>query len=190
MRMVPLIFAGAAVVLGTTLIAGSASAATKRKQLDKDFAKRIAPYMASIRKWAAARKLPVQWVLATIKVETNGNPRAEAHSDREDSYGLMQVNLKVHGDRFGVTGAELSQNPDKAVEIGTLLMREFLDDLRRTLRVYPSPIPLDQLLRIAYTGPARVKSALQAGRDPVTLPQAADTVALWQRAVAQTAALV
>ena len=47
----------------------------------------------SARNWSQARGIPLQEVLATILVESSGNPRAWANKANEDSRGLMQVNI-------------------------------------------------------------------------------------------------
>lgn len=171
------------------LIAGAAHGHVK---LDKAFAARIAPYMPLVRKWAKARGLPVAWVVATIKVESGGNPAAMNYRPPiETSYGLMQINTIPYGERFGVTGPELIANPGKSIEIGTLLMRERLDKIKSILKGRTPPIPLDQILRISYPGPEYLYAALRAGRDPRTAYVGAmNTVANWQEALATTRAIV
>lgn len=171
------------------LIAG---AATAKPKIDKMFAARIAPFMPSIRKWAKARGIPVAWVVATIKVESGGDPASVAwRPPKETSYGLMQINTLVYGDRFKVSGPELIANPDKSIEIGTLLMRERLDKIKQILGNRKPPIPIDQILRISYPGPEYLYSALRAGRDPRTAYKGAmNTVANWEQALAQTRSIV
>lgn len=153
---------------------------------------RFTPQLIALaQKWATARGLPLAWVLATIDAESGGNPNAQTHSTREDSYGLMQINWRAHGAEVtaaGYTAADLL-NPDVNISFGTTVMRQVYDAIRAALGNKTPPAPLDVLMRLGYTGGAsRVVNAIKNGTDPIALGP--DTVTAWQRSVANTSALV
>lgn len=109
---------------------------------------------ASARKWAAARNLPLDWVLATILIESGGNPGAIG--DGGKSYGLMQVNTAVQTDRITKHGYAPSDMfaVDRNIEIGTEIMADFRQGLKKLLasRSWPGSYEDRDLIRIAYKG--------------------------------------
>jgi soluble lytic murein transglycosylase-like protein len=127
------------------------------------------------RRWATARNLPLPWVLATIYLESRGDPNAHRVSDRENSYGLMQVNAKAHLARLiaaGVSPADL-YNPNTNIEWGTLILREAFEKATRS-----GAAPIDVATRLVYN----------TGGVPSS-PQV-EKVAAWSEALARTRALV
>lgn len=127
--------------------------------------------VASAKKWAAARSLPLSWVLATIMVESGGNPNAGAHTAREDSLGLMQVNWNAHSaeiERLGKTKRDL-YGVDFNIEFGTLVLRRAYD---KALKSGVSNVAL--ATRMIYTGrPATSAFAPTAVHWEVALSRAA-----------------
>jgi hypothetical protein len=151
---------------------------------------------AAAKKWATARGLPLQWVLATIQVESSGNPRAHASTANEDSYGYMQLNwgssaIRSLAESYGVTTPDRLMDPDTNIMLGTLVLRTYLDNVLSWLGGAPPPAPLDQIVRLAYKGPALVKSALAAGKtDPSTFyKNAGQAVQNWNVAMTKASAV-
>ena len=151
---------------------------------------------ASAKKWATARGLPLQWVLATIQVESSGKQRAHASTATEDSYGYMQLNwgstaIRSLAESYGVTTPDRLMDPDTNIMLGTLVLRTYLDNVLKWLGGAPPPAPLDQIVRLAYKGPALVKSALAAGKtDPSTFyKNAGQAVDNWNVAMTKASAV-
>ena len=124
----------------------------------KDAAKGFsAALVASAKKWAKARNIPVLDVLTTILLESRGNPQAHALSDKEDSRGAMQVNIRAHGDllkQLGYTPDDLYKL-DVGIEVGTALLAskrkkvmELIAQSKRQQEYTP-----DVLTRLYYAGP-------------------------------------
>lgn len=124
----------------------------------KDAAKRLSSAVrASAYKWAKARDLPVIDVLTTILLESRGDPSAHALSDKEDSRGAMQVNIRAHGDSI----AKLGYKPDDlykldvGIEVGTYVYaakrKAVLDLLKKTTR--KQEYDPATLIRLYYAGP-------------------------------------
>lgn len=124
----------------------------------KDAAKRFSrELVASAKKWASKRGLPVLDVLTTILLESRGNPKAHALTEKEDSRGAMQVNIRAHGDLL----KKMGYNPDDlyrldvGIEVGTALLAakrakvmELIKKSGRTQEYTP-----DVLTRLYYAGP-------------------------------------
>ncbi len=143
-------------------------------------------YVQAASKWARARGIPLDWVLATILVETEGNPRASGDADGR-SRGLMQVNVVAHAAELRAAGVPPDALYDGAtnIEWGTRYLREFRDSVLAAAGKRPLPAPLDVLTRLAYKGPAAVYSALRRGQNPTALSWAPPAIANWQRAMAR-----
>lgn len=123
--------------------------------------------VASAQKWAAARGLPVPWVLATIIAESGGNPRTvgDYHVLPEGaSVGLMQVNTSSEAPwlrRAHVT-RQMLFDIDTNIQWGTaVLLRKYkqvLDTLARSRNrkvaeaIAKRPELLGELVRLLYTG--------------------------------------
>jgi len=138
------------------------------------------------RTWAKKRQLPLDWVLATIQLESGGNPKAANISSNERSLGLMQVNVNVHRDRLARHGLveEHLYDPNIAIMVGTEILAEFKAGVERLLGGKPPPIPLDQLVRVAYKGGLGAAKRVLAGAPP-----SPETVARWQGAVSRYAGI-
>lgn len=124
----------------------------------KEAAKRLSPEVrASAAKWAKARNIPTIDVLTTILLESRGDPKAHALSDKEDSRGAMQVNIRAHGD----TIKKLGYSPDDlykldvGIEVGTYVYaakrKAVADLLTKTKR--PQEYDPATLTRLYYAGP-------------------------------------
>lgn len=125
--------------------------------------------LASVRRWSKERGIPVQEVLATIYVESRGNPKAWANLSTEDSRGLMQVNVNAWKStltKYGFTVDDL-WDVDKNIMIGTLIYKKYRDDVISWIAQSgkPQAASLDILTRLAYKGPAYVKNKILAGED-------------------------
>lgn len=112
---------------------------------------------ASAYKWAKARGIPVIDVLTTIVLESRGDPTAHALSDKEDSRGAMQVNIRAHGDtikKLGYTPDDLYKL-DVGIEVGTYVYaakrKAVLDLLAKTKRT--QEYDPATLIRLYYAGP-------------------------------------
>lgn len=127
-----------------------------------------ADVLAAARKWSAKRGIPLQEVVATILLESRGDPKAHLLNDREDSRGVMQVNVRAHGALLkakGYTAADLFR-PDVAVELGTEIYRRSrkqVEDLVGASGVVQHH-PIATLARLRYAGPAYVDKMLKTAK--------------------------
>jgi len=147
-------------------------------------------YVGSASKWAKKRGLPLDWVLTTILVESNGNPRAAGDSDGR-SVGLMQVNAVAHAAELKAAGLSRESlfDPETNIEWGTKYLVQFRDDVQAALGGRSLPAPLDELVRLSYKGPAAVTGALKRGQNPVTtLSWAPAAIANWRQRRSQVLA--
>ena len=127
----------------------------------KDAATRFAPdVVASAVKWAKARKLPLADVLATILLESRGDPKAHALSAKEDSRGSMQVNVRAWHDlitKLGYQDDDLYRL-DVGIEVGTAILASYRAKVQAL--VDASKVPqfhdLSTLTRLYYAGPKYV----------------------------------
>lgn len=166
----------AGVIAATALFAVLAGAAQARPRRPVRLSSAI---VSLAKKWAAARGLPATWVLATIIVESGGDPYAVG--DGGVSRGLMQINTRAHADRLARAGVSPQAlfDPNVNLEWGTLLLREAHDRARAA-----GASPLDAATRLVYRGyaPATIASR-GVGVD-------ASSVAAWSEALARSSALV
>ena len=187
-------------VLASTAFIGAAVAAS-RTRTPKRPARRprgITPEIDRIaRKWAAARGLPPAWVLSTIMVESGGDPTKVTLTDKEASYGLMQINTNAHRKRlesYGIRTAPQLLDPDNNIRVGTELLREAWDNVARALGGKTPPAPLDVLVRYSYVGPLPTRLALREGKHPretkAFAARAATVEGRWARALAKTGTVV
>jgi len=159
---------------------------------EKKLTRGMTPEVIRLAKFYGERRgLPVAWILTTIGVESRG--KADAIGDGGKSYGLMQVNHVAHEAllrQLGLTPDDLF-TPEVNIAVGTYLMREFLNRILKELGGRPAPAPLDEILRLAYKGPAYVYKALREGRDPRKVYSwAPPAVANWRETRAAVEALV
>jgi soluble lytic murein transglycosylase-like protein len=177
-------------VAATLLLGVVASGVAQAQSRSVKTRARLTPEIVALaRKWAKARGLPLDWVLATIAIESGGRPSSVRTTDREDSLGLMQINWRVHGPRLLSMGIarEALLNPDTNIMFGTLYLREIYDQVRKALALRDSSVPVDVLVRLAYNlGPAAVLRAISEGRD-IRVPE---KEVAWQQALARTSGLV
>lgn len=144
----------------------------------------------SAARWARHRRLPLEWVLATILVESGGNPQAAGDVGGR-SVGLMQVNSVAHAAELAAAGVSRSQLfvPDTNIEWGTKYLLAFKTLVEHALAGQPPPAPLDEIVRLSYKGPATVVSALKHGTNPLNISWAPDAIASWRKAMAQVSSL-
>jgi hypothetical protein len=144
--------------------------------------------VASAKRWATERGIPVQEILATIYVESRGNPKAWANLSTEDSRGLMQVNVNAWGPKLATYGMTVDDlwDADKNIMIGTLIYKQYRDNVLTWIAQSgkPQSASIDVLARLAYKGPAYVKTAILAGKDASRPYKNADAaVANWKVAM-------
>jgi hypothetical protein len=148
----------------------------------------------SARKWAQARGVPLQEVLATILVESSGNPRAWANKATENSRGLMQVNINVWQPLLAKNGMTIDDlwDVDKNIQIGTLIYAQYRKEVQTLIAQsgVPQSAPIDVLTRLYYKGPAYVKNKILAGQDAShPYKDAEKAVANWQTAMNKVSAV-
>jgi soluble lytic murein transglycosylase-like protein len=125
--------------------------------------------VASARKWATARKVPLLEILATILLESRGNPKAHALTAKEDSRGSMQVNIRAHGDLLkarGYTPDDLYR-VDVGIEIGSLIYAQARARVAALAKACKAPQThdLSTLTRLYYAGPKYVIKMLQKAKN-------------------------
>lgn len=145
-----------------------------------------ASYVAAAKKWSLIYSVPLEWVLATILVESGGNPRARGDAGGK-SVGLMQVNVAAHAQ----DGATLEKMLDPAtnIQFGTMYLRQFKDKVEDALAGRTPPIPESWIVRLAYKGPTTVLGVLQKGGNPATISWAPEALHRWAAALAKVSAL-
>lgn len=134
--------------------------------------------VAAAKKWADKYGVPVAEVLATIQVESNGNPKAWANTAKEDSRGLMQVNINA----WASTLKSLGYAPDDlwkidvAIQVGTKIYANYRKKVVGAIAASgkTQPEPVHVITRQYYRGPAAVINAIKAGKDASTVFAASD----------------
>lgn len=144
--------------------------------------------------WSRKRGVPFAWVLATIIVESGGNPNASGDAGGR-SKGLMQVNTVAHASDLAAKGVRPDdlKKIDPGIEWGTWAMKDIYDKhVLAPLAVAPRPIttPKDVSMRLAYKGPTPVENAIRAGREPSSLPWALEAIVRWRAALTRVAKAV
>jgi hypothetical protein len=137
-------------------------------------------YVQLASKEARANGLPLEWVLATILVESKGNSRARGDADGR-SVGLMQVNVVANAK--DVTLAQML-DPAQNIAWGTRYLAQFKQGVLSALGGRTPPAALDELTRLAYKGPTTVENMLRAGGNPLKLSWALAAINNWRRAMA------
>lgn len=125
--------------------------------------------MASVIKWAKVRGLPPQELVATIQVESRGNPKAWANLATEDSRGLMQVNVRTWANtlkKYGMVVEDL-WDIDKNIMVGSDIYANYRKKVQSLIvqSGKPQAAPIDVLTRLYYKGPAYVQKKILAGED-------------------------
>ena len=148
----------------------------------------------SARRWAQARGVPLQEVLATILVESSGNPRAWANKATEDSRGLMQINIRAWASLLTQNGMTVDDlwDIDKNIQIGTYIYAKYRQEVQSLIAQSgrPQSAPIDVLTRLYYKGPAYVKNKILACKDASNPYQNASiAIANWQAAMAKVSAV-
>lgn len=151
--------------------------------------------VASARKWAAARGIPVQEVLATILVESSGKPRAWANKEKEDSRGLMQVNVRAWGSLLTQNGMTVEDlwDIDKNIMIGTYIYANYRKKVQDLVAnsgcAAAQAAPIGTLTRLYYKGPAYVEKMIrECGSNMANIHPYKDAeaaVANWDRAMSK-----
>lgn len=170
-------------LLGVLALTGLAVAAVKLTGPNVD---RIAAgtglpvvYVRSALKWSALYRVPFEWVLATILVESGGKAHARGDADGR-SVGLMQVNVVAHAQDVTL---EQMLDPDQNIKWGTKYLKDFTNQVQDALGGRQPPIPLDWIVRLAYKGPATVEKVLRSGGNPSTISWAPEALRRWQAAM-------
>lgn len=151
--------------------------------------------VASARKWASARGIPLQEILATILVESSGKPRAWANKANEDSRGLMQVNIRAWSSLLKQNGLTVDDlwDIDKNIMIGTYIYAQYRRKVQELIAQSgcPQTAPIATLTRLYYKGPAYVQKKILACQDASHPYKDAElAVANWDRAMVKVAAVV
>lgn len=153
----------------------------------------------SARNWSQARGIPLQEVLATILVESSGNPRAWANKANEDSRGLMQVNIRAWSSLLTQNGMTVEDlwNVDKNIQIGTYIYAQYRKKVQDLIAKYgcaaAQNAPIATLTRLYYKGPAYVETMIKecgpklAAMHPYLNAEAA--VANWNSAMTKTSGI-
>ena len=137
-------------------------------------------YVQLADKAARANGVPLEWVLATILVESKGKPYARGDADGR-SVGLMQVNVIANAK--DVTLAQML-DPAQNIAWGTHYLAQFRQDVLTALGGRTPPAALDELTRLAYKGPTTVENTLRAGGNPLKLSWAPAAINNWRQAMA------
>ena len=135
-------------------------------------------YVQLADKAARANGVPLEWVLATIIVESKGKPGVRGDADGR-SVGLMQVNVVAHAK--DVTLAQML-DPAQNIAWGTRYLAQFKDDVLKALGGRAPPAALDELTRLAYKGPTPVEVRL--GGNPLNVSWAKAAINNWRQAMA------
>jgi soluble lytic murein transglycosylase-like protein len=157
----------------------------------KDAAKRLsAEVVASARKWATARALPLADVLTTILLESRGNPKALAKNAKEESRGLMQVNIRAHADtikKLGYTPDGL-YTIDGGIAVGTYLLASKRKAVQALLAKTKrkQEYDLGTLTRLYYVGPKYAEAWILKGQHFKNLEVYADHWRDAYNAIAET----
>ena len=147
-------------------------------------------YVGAAREWSTWYRVPLEWVLATIIVESAGKPNVRGDADGQ-SLGLMQVNAVAHAAELARAGVSPSQllDPSTNIQWGTKYLRQFTDEVNAALGGRTPPIPLSWVVRLYYKGPATVTKVLRAGGNPATIVWAPEALQRWAAAMAKVTAL-
>lgn len=144
--------------------------------------------------WSKKRGVSFPWVLATIIVESGGNPMSAGDAGGK-SKGLMQVNTSAHLKELTKAGVrpEDLHKIDTGIEWGTWAMKDIydkyvLEPLASTSRSFATP--KDVMMRLAYKGPGPVANAIRSGREPKDIPWAPEAIVRWRSALAKVKAAV
>lgn len=169
----PWAFGGAVIILLVTAGVRRAHAATGQKTLPPIPPDRPQPRPlpsgnslgALARRWGGIRGLPPEWILATILVESGGNPNAIG--DDGVSFGLMQINTRAHTADLAARGWSPNDllDPEKNVELGSQILLQRANQVRTRLRSHPSRFPVDWFVRLAYKTPRNTYNAIASGED-------------------------
>ena len=153
----------------------------------------------SARKWASARGIPVSEVLATILVESSGKPHAWANKEKEDSRGLMQVNVRAWTNLLKQNGMTVDDlwDIDKNIQIGTYIYAQYRKKVQDLLAQAPCDearsAPIATLTRLYYKGPAYVEKMIKECGDNLRnlhpFKDAEKAVANWDNAMAKVSAV-
>jgi hypothetical protein len=161
--------------------------------------------LASARKWAAARGVPLQEILATIWVESRGKPRGwncqpgpkPDGCTKENSRGLMQININPTAwgpllTKYGLVPDDL-YDIDTNIKLGSEIYASYRKKVQNLIALsgVPQTLDLATLTRLYYKGPKYVERKLLAHEDAVHPYRDAElAVANWQGAIAKVSNIV
>lgn len=144
---------------------GKKAVARTLKEAAKRFSREV---VESAKKWAKTRNVPAIDILTTILLESRGNPKAHAFTSKEDSRGLMQVNVRAHADllkSLGYTPEDLYK-VDVGVEVGSYLLAQYRKRVMEIVKAVnrPQEYTLDILTRLYYAGPKYTETYIRTGK--------------------------
>lgn len=142
-------------------------------------------YVAAAKKWSTWYRVPFEWVLATILVESGGKPNVRGDADRR-SVGLMQVNVVANAKDVTLTQM---LDPEQNIKWGTKYLKDYTDKVEEALGSRTPPIPLSWIVRLYYKGPKTVLGVLDRGGDPKTISWAPEALHRWAAAMGRVTAL-
>lgn len=162
----------------------------------KKAAKNLRPdVLAAARKHARAKGIPLEDVLATILLESRGNPKAHLKNSKEDSRGPMQVNINAWGPLLkskGYTASDLF-DVEKGIDVGTTILGNFRKKVETEIAKSAVPLhkqayDLGTITRMWYAGPAYTQSTLRKAKNTDDtrhfFKNSEKYVANWQSAIA------
>lgn len=132
------------------------------------------------RKWAKIRGIPASWIIATIKVESNGDACTRGDFVNKPgqlpyyrSLGLMQFNTAAHPDlmaEWGIKAVDLF-DPDIAIMAGSYILARERDRIVKALQGRNPKTPVSVIVQLGYKGHMqKILRQLRAGTfDPLSI---------------------
>lgn len=127
--------------------------------------------LAAAKKHGRAKGIPLEDVLATILLESRGNPKAHLKNSKEDSRGAMQVNINAWGGLLkskGYTPNDLF-DVEKGIDVGTTILGNFRKKVeaeisRSAVPLHKQAYDLGTITRMWYAGPKYTQDTIRKAR--------------------------
>jgi soluble lytic murein transglycosylase-like protein len=164
-----ILLVGIVVGVGAIIMSAGKASATEvwkgSKAIKASASKFTRSLIASAKQWAEKRSIPAIDVLATILLESGGNPKAHALSSKEDSRGLMQVNVRAWGSlltKLGYSQDDLYK-PEIGIELGTYVLADARAKVQKLVNAskVKQYHDVSTLTRLYYAGPKYVDTMLR-----------------------------